>query len=92
MENSITEVGTVVADDDDDGANSMIYFTLQNSLQFDIDRDTGTIQTIASLDYESRQEYSLIVWAHDMGDPSRSTSVTVLVNVNSQWTKFTNLL
>ena len=82
-ENSVgVHVGTVSADDKDDGVNSTVYFTLQDGADlFKINNETGEIRTVASLDYDTVREHSLVVWARDMGTPSRSTSTTISISV-----------
>ena len=83
MENSVgAHVGTVEAGDNDDGINSMVRFSIQGASDlFQIDRESGAIKTLASLDYDTVQEHSLVVWATDMGTPSMSTSTTVSISV-----------
>ena len=83
MENSVgAHVGTVEAVDEDDGINSMVRFTLQSASDtFQIDRETGVIRTVASLDYDTIPEHSVVVLATDMGTPSKSTSTTVSISV-----------
>ena len=83
MENSVgADVGTVEADDSDDGENSMINFSFQDeSDQFHINPETGRIQTLVSLDYDTISSHNLMVLATDMGNPSRSTSATVSISV-----------
>ena len=83
MENSVgAHVGTVEADDSDDGVNSMVHFSIQSASDlFQIDHESGTIETLASLDYDTVQDHSVVVWATDMGTPSKSTSTTVSISV-----------
>ena len=83
MENSEgADVGTVEADDDDYGENSMIVFAFQDaSDSFHIDPETGRIRTQVSLDYDTVPSHNLMVLATDMGNPSRSTSATVSISV-----------
>ena len=83
MENSVgAEVGTVVADDSDDGENSMINFAFQGaSNSFHINPETGRIETLVSLDYDTVPVHNLMVLATDMGNPSKSTSATVSISV-----------
>ena len=82
-ENSVgAHVGTVSADDEDDGVNSMVLFTLQDGADlFKINNETGEILTATSLDYDTVRQHSLVVWARDMGIPSRSTSTTISISV-----------
>lgn len=48
---------------------------------FKIDKLSGTIRTVKTLDYEERQIYSLSIKAIDKGSPSLSSETDVIVEV-----------
>lgn len=53
----------------------------KNGNLFSINAETGHLTLIHSLDYESAQRHALIVTATDMGEPSLSANLTILVEV-----------
>ncbi|EYC14800.1 hypothetical protein Y032_0039g165 [Ancylostoma ceylanicum] len=85
------EVGRVYAIDEDSGANGVIRYTLNGSLDFSIDAESGIIRTATSLDRERTAQYELQVTATDQGDPplSSSTDITIVVkDVNDNAPEF----
>lgn len=48
---------------------------------FSIDAETGHLTLLHHLDYESAQRHSLIVTATDLGEPSLTSNLTILVEV-----------
>lgn len=53
----------------------------KNTNLFSINAETGHLTLIHPLDYESAQRHALIVTATDMGEPSLSANLTILVEV-----------
>ncbi|XP_030767379.1 fat-like cadherin-related tumor suppressor homolog isoform X3 [Sitophilus oryzae] len=79
-----TVVATVTASDPDLGPDGEIVYSLEDSDSdgtFKIDKLSGTIRTTKPLDFEERQVHSLMVFAHDRGNPRLSSEATVTVNV-----------
>lgn len=52
-----------------------------NSNLFSIDAETGHLTLLHHLDYESAQRHSLIVTATDLGEPSLTSNLTILIEV-----------
>ena len=71
----------VEATDLDSGDNSQIVYRLEGQNSFRIDPQSGNITTSRSLDRETRDRYTLIALATDLGVPAQtgSTTVTILV-------------
>lgn len=78
-----TEIFTVVAQDADAGGNAVIVYTLLRPLHipFAVGRENGSVIISRPLDFEGQQNYNVTVLASDSGNPSQSSSVTVLVRV-----------
>lgn len=78
-------VAIVSASDLDIGPSGEVQYTLGEGSDdegvFKIDKQTGTIRTAQTLDYEKRQIYSLVVRAIDRGTPSLSSEALVIVDV-----------
>lgn len=79
-------VVTVTANDLDIGNNGEISYTFAEAGNdgagyFKIDKQTGTIRTAKQLDFEERQIHSLIISAVDKGQPTQSSSATLIVEV-----------
>ena len=73
-----TIVGIAPATDDDDDA--ITYSILQEEEQpFTIDESTAEIQVQGPLDYETQNEYSLVVQATDSQSAATTTTVTITV-------------
>ena len=78
-------VAVLAATDPDDGANGVVTYTLTaldnaSFASVKIDPRTGEL-SVTGLDYERISAHVLVVTATDGGIPSRSTSVTVVINV-----------
>lgn len=85
------EVGRVYAIDDDSGDNGVVKYSLNGSLDFSIDAESGIIRTTTSLDRERTAQYVLEVAATDQGSPPLSTltEITVVVkDVNDNAPEF----
>jgi protocadherin Fat 1/2/3 len=76
---------SVSAVDADAGKNAEITYTIDSGNSdgaFVIDANTGQVSVSAvRLDYERRQAYLLVIKASDGGNPTRSATVTVVVDV-----------
>jgi len=77
-----TSVLQVTASDLDEGANSAIRYSLQNTTWFAIDETTGLITTVTHVDCEADPAPILVVIATDSGCPPLSSSATVRVTVH----------
>ena len=71
----------VQATDLDTGINGEIVYSLGQSVPFEINSVTGDISSTLVLDRENISAYSFVVTATDRGDPSRSNSTVVTVEV-----------
>ena len=77
-----SQVGLVQAPDLDEGSNGMVVYTSTNiDRNFMIDRESGAIVLMASLDYEETERYVFDVTATDRGQPPRSSTATVQIRV-----------
>lgn len=77
-------IADIVAYDRDEGANSVVRYSItggNNQNMFAIDAATGALSLLAPLDYERASSYRLTIRAQDSGQPRRSNSTTVLVQV-----------
>ncbi|XP_043928153.1 protocadherin-16 [Protopterus annectens] len=85
-----TEVGstiyTVQAEDRDSGPNGQVQFDIASSGErvFSIDRTSGRIRLIRTLNYESVSRYDLKIIAKDSGVPQLSSTFTLLVHVQAE--------
>ncbi|ESO93924.1 hypothetical protein LOTGIDRAFT_82027, partial [Lottia gigantea] len=84
-----TIIGRINADDDDEGLNGEILYSIQlkfEELEYYPIKVTseGTIRTTFPLDREIKSRYEFSVIASDRGTPSLSSSVEVIVEVNDQ--------
>lgn len=82
------EVGSVIyaalATDKDSGKNGeLVYFIVENrQSNFKLDRSTGLLTIQKTLDYESVNEYTIVIGARDNGSPQRrSENVTLHIEV-----------
>lgn len=73
----------VKADDADVGRNRKISYSLLNTAgnTFSIDSESGIISLEKSLNREVQESYSLTVQARDRGDPSKSSTCSVVIQV-----------
>ena len=90
-------VWTVRATDEDNNTHDGVSYHLQtpdNSDHFSIDSLTGEIVVSRSLDFETRQSYTLEVFARDTGTPQRTSDIVTLmisvVNENDELPTFTS--
>ncbi|XP_045930685.1 protocadherin-16-like [Micropterus dolomieu] len=87
-----TEMGTVVyrvqAEDRDSGGNGQLTFDLSSpsgiQRTFTIDRNSGEIRLVGSLNYESTPRYDLQVIAKDSGVPQLSATFMLVVHVQAE--------
>ena len=74
----------VQAFDADAGSNSALLYTIKDAardLPFSIDRHSGVLTTSRKLDREHQHRYNFKVEAKDQGDPPRSATATIEVNI-----------
>ena len=75
-------LGRVSAQDNDQGLNAVITFTLEPASQFiSIDSETGILTVIRQLDFETTPQLLLTVIARDSGTPQLSASARVQVSI-----------
>ncbi|XP_053728138.1 protocadherin-16-like [Synchiropus splendidus] len=87
-----TEMGTVVyrvlAEDRDSGANGQLSFDLSspsgNQRTFSLERSTGELRLVGSLNYEAVPRYDLQVTAKDGGVPQLSATFMLVVHVQAE--------
>ncbi|XP_029302997.1 protocadherin-16-like [Cottoperca gobio] len=87
-----TEMGTVVyriqAEDRDSGVNGQLTFDLNSPSEiqrtFSIERSSGEIRLVGSLNYESAPRYDVQVIAKDSGVPQLSTIFMLVVHVQAE--------
>ena len=77
----------VFATDRESGDNGRISYSLarrrQADYDFDIDAVTGVLVVSRELDYETEQNYDLIVVAEDHGEPSLESTAVVSVSIGN---------
>ena len=73
------DIGTPVAAADANGDAPTYALSGTDTASFDIDPDTGQLMTLAALDYETKDTYSVTVTASDSGGLSDSIDVTITV-------------
>ena len=73
------DIGTPVAANDANGDAPTYALSGTDAASFDIDPDTGQLMTLAALDYETKDTYSVTVTASDSGGLSDSIDVTITV-------------
>ncbi|XP_076387964.1 FAT atypical cadherin kugelei isoform X3 [Megachile rotundata] len=80
-----TVVAVVDATDPDEGAGGDVEYFLSDAMEsegfFKVDKVSGTIRTVQSLDFEERQVHTLTVVARDRGEPSLSSETMVIIEV-----------
>ena len=86
-----TEVTQVQAFDPDLGVNGEVSYQLTGSTLFDIDKDSGQITLVGSLDYELSTQHVITVVATDSGNlSSTGHNITInVINVNEHSPMFT---
>ncbi|CAG2204255.1 PCDHD1 [Mytilus edulis] len=78
----------VSASDSDLGVNGEVFYELsprqekKNLELFDIDQNNGNLKVVASLIYESKEYYTIVVEAIDRGQQARKSQVNVYLHVN----------
>ncbi|CAI2349826.1 unnamed protein product [Caenorhabditis sp. 36 PRJEB53466] len=73
----------VTAIDEDTGPSGLVGYTmLSPEDNFEIDKYSGIIRSLKTLDYEQFKEYKFYVQAFDMGQPTRRSLMPSLVTVN----------
>lgn len=78
-----TEILQVTATDEDRGSNAVVHFSIMSGNtrgQFYIDAQTGSMDLVSQLDYETNKEYTLRIRAQDGGRPPLS-NISGLVTV-----------
>ncbi|XP_060713609.1 cadherin EGF LAG seven-pass G-type receptor 2 isoform X1 [Tachysurus vachellii] len=78
-----TEILQVNATDQDHGSNAVVHFSIMSGNtrgQFYIDAQTGKLDLVSQLDYETNKEYTLRIRAQDGGRPPLS-NISGLVTV-----------
>ncbi|XP_022163708.1 protocadherin-like wing polarity protein stan isoform X2 [Myzus persicae] len=77
-------ISTIKATDADQGLNAVVRYAIiggNTQGQFSIDSQNGEVSLVKSLDYEAMRSYRLMIRAQDGGNPSRSNTTQLLVNV-----------
>ena len=77
-------IATITAKDRDEGANGMVRYSItggNNQNIFAIDAASGALTLLQPLDYERTSNYRLIVRAQDNGQPRKSNTTNVIVQV-----------
>ena len=88
-ENTRTGVDFGAAVTADDLDSDTLEYTLggTDASSFGIDSSTGQLRTVAALNYENRQSYTVTITAEDPGGATDSVQVTIdIVNVNEDGT------
>ena len=76
-----TSVANFTATDCDSGNNGLIHYNItsgNNNGYFAINSTTGHLVTNVVLDREERSQYTLVVTAADLGEPSHNSSIEVV--------------
>jgi len=83
-----SSVGRVYASDADNGENGTIIYTIVDQFtNFSIDPHSGEIRNLVVFDREMRENYTILVSAHDNGSAVQLTAtapVTVAVNISDE--------
>ena len=83
-ESATYSVQTIDCQDDDDGVNADLVYTITSGntgTAFSIDSTTGEVEVAAALDAETTDYYEIQVTVTDQGTSSLSTVVTLVVNI-----------
>ena len=81
---AFTPLVPVFAFDADAGTNADVVYSIQDDFNlFFIDPTSGLVSLVGTLDFETRNRYTLTVIARDSGTPSLSSSAEVVVNVQN---------
>ncbi|XP_041357970.1 protocadherin-9-like isoform X2 [Gigantopelta aegis] len=81
INSTILQVSAVDQDLDQNGEVSFQFSSRLVPKAFGIDPKTGNIYAKGEIDYESNEQFQLIVKAHDHGTPELSSFATVIINV-----------
>ena len=76
-------IGEPVVAMDVDGDTLTYTLGGTHAASFDIDAETGQLQTKAALDYETQTDYEVMVIATDDGAPRLTGEITVTINVTN---------
>ncbi|CAG09028.1 unnamed protein product [Tetraodon nigroviridis] len=78
-------VGTLQAKDPDEGENGTVFYSLigPRADRFSLNPNSGELHSSSALSHSERAEYSLMVTATDRGQPPRSTSCSLTIQVLS---------
>lgn len=73
----------ITAKDNDSGENAAVEYRLSNNSAglLSLDASTGIITTAGVFDFEERTHYEFIATAADRGQPRRSATTTIVLNV-----------
>jgi len=63
-----------------DGDSTVVSYEIVNTNEFRIDPTTGVIMTNSNIDYETKNEYTVIVRATSTDSSSKDTTITIQVN------------
>ena len=77
-------IGSVRAIDSDVGNNAMIKYSIiggNTGSTFTIDQNSGNIYLQQNLDREQQDLYKLIIRAQDLGNPPKSNTTQVVINI-----------
>lgn len=81
-----TSISQIKANDADASHNGHIHYTFEGGddgdKTFVLDPTSGVLRTARPLDRERVSKYNLVALAADNGDPPRSTSVLITVDIN----------
>lgn len=74
-------VGSLYANDIDEGINSKLSYSIEDNPWFSINADTGTIQLRKKLDRETQPYHELTATISDTGEPPLSAKIKVTIRV-----------
>ncbi|VBB26047.1 unnamed protein product [Acanthocheilonema viteae] len=77
----LTVIFKIFATDEDHGINSAISYSMEDSQIFMVKESSGEILLRSKLDREIKNEHKITVTATDHGNPPRSSSVFLIINV-----------
>ncbi|XP_051253122.1 protocadherin-16-like [Dicentrarchus labrax] len=78
-------LGALQAKDPDEGENGTVFYSLSGTRaeRFSLNPNTGELRSSSPLSHSERAEYTLTVTANDRGQPPRSTSCSLTIQVLS---------
>ena len=76
----------VSASDDDSGLDGVLHYRISSggsnpSDIFVVDRESGQIYLSANVDHEAESNFTFLVEAYDLGEPSLTSTTSVIINV-----------